>query len=118
MSRDTLSQKDPGKEPFPFAPPRSEAVRLINLSSVLLSEEKYGEAAEMLRTAIRYDDSFPQAYNNLGIALAELGDEEGAKEAFSRALELDPSNSSAKSNLNRMKEEVMKEELMSDELRK
>jgi len=104
ISRDTLQEKQPGNEIFPFASPRSEAIRLINLSSVLLSEEKYAEAAEMLRSAIRYDDSFPQAYNNLGIALAESGDEEGAIQAFSRALELDPSNASAKSNLKRMNE--------------
>ena len=107
---DMLISKDSGKTQIPITSPRSEAIRLINLSSVLLAEEKYGEAAEMLRTAISYDDSFPQAFNNLGIALAELGDKHGAREAFSRALALDPLNDSARSNLKKMEKELLNAE--------
>jgi len=45
-----------------------------------------------------------QAHNNLGIALAELGDVEGARREFEAVLKIDPENGSAKANLEHLKE--------------
>lgn len=50
-------------------------------------------------------ESFPNdvdAYNRLGRAYMELGDYSGAREAYRRALELDPYNTIAKKNLQRL----------------
>ena len=50
-------------------------------------------------------ESFPNdvdAYNRLGRAFMELGDYSQAKEAYSRAVELDPYNTIAKKNLSRL----------------
>ena len=43
------------------------------------------------------------AWNLLGISMAETGNLEGAKEAFTRALELDPASPAA-NNLKRIQE--------------
>ena len=50
-------------------------------------------------------ESFPndvEAYNRLGRAFMELGEYSQAKEAYNRAMELDPYNTIAKKNLSRL----------------
>lgn len=65
-------------------------------------ESRWEEAAALNRdlTAEAPDDL--DSYNRLGRALLELGDVAGARSAFERSLVLDPGNSIAKKNLDRL----------------
>ncbi len=64
-----------------------------------------GRWREAIATNQEIIDSFPndvEAYNRLGRAHIELGMYSQAKEAYSRAMELDPYNTIAKKNLQRL----------------
>ncbi len=65
-------------------------------------EGKWGEAAETNRLIIVGFPDDSEAYNRLGKAATELGLYSEARDAFSRTLELDPSNPIAKKNLQRL----------------
>jgi len=68
----------------------------------LAMKSKWEEAVTVNRTII---DLFPgdvDAYNRLGRALTELGRYKEAKEAYQRAVEIDPNNSIAQKNLSRL----------------
>ncbi|MBN1423341.1 tetratricopeptide repeat protein [Candidatus Fermentibacteria bacterium] len=89
--------------PFPGMPtPMDEAASLTNRAAELLKRQQYAEAAELLHDAVQLCPDLPQAHNNLGIALAELGDLSGARREFEAVLRLDPTNRSARANLTRM----------------
>ncbi len=83
-----------------------EQVKLRRLSSkqaiALAMQARWREAIEANKSLI---DSFPNdvdAYNRLGKAYMEIGEYAQAKEAYSRTIELDPYNTIAKKNLNRL----------------
>ncbi len=64
-----------------------------------------GRWREAVAANKRLIESFPNdvdAYNRLGRAYMELGEYSRAKEAYSRAMELDPYNTIAKKNLHRL----------------
>lgn len=65
-------------------------------------EAKWEEAADTNRLIIVDFPDDSEAYNRLGKAATELGLYSEARDAFSRTLELDPSNSIAKKNLQRL----------------
>ncbi|MBF8304804.1 MAG: tetratricopeptide repeat protein [Dehalococcoidia bacterium] len=68
----------------------------------LAMESRWKEAAAVNKGII---ESFPtevDAYNRLGRALTELGEFAEARGAYGRAVELDPSNTIARKNLNRL----------------
>jgi len=68
----------------------------------LAMEGRWPEAVAANKSLL---ESFPNdvdAYNRLGRAYLELGDYGQAKEAYEKALELDPYNSIAEKNLNRL----------------
>lgn len=76
--------------------------RLSKEAIDLALQGKWEEAEALNRDII---DKFPsdvEAYNRLGRALTELGDFDGAKEAYLKALELAPENAIAKKNLARL----------------
>ncbi|MBE0665151.1 MAG: tetratricopeptide repeat protein, partial [Candidatus Aminicenantes bacterium] len=56
-------------------------------------------AIEPLRLVIAAKRFLPSAHNNLGIALLQLGDREGAKREFLAALALDANDANARRNL-------------------
>jgi hypothetical protein len=63
---------------------------------------RWAEAAQLNRTII---ESFPtdvDAFNRLGKALTELGRYSEARESYNKALDIDPFNSIARKNLNRL----------------
>lgn len=60
-----------------------------------------GEAAENYRSALRNDPRYALAYNNLGVALSDLGHPRAAREALERASAIDSSLVRAKLNLAR-----------------
>ena len=56
----------------------------------LLHANKNEQAKMKLATACSLVPDLPQAHHQLGIALAKLGDNEGAAKEFSTAIKLDP----------------------------
>jgi tetratricopeptide (TPR) repeat protein len=68
----------------------------------LALQGKWEEAEAINRDIIEKFPSDVEAYNRLGRALTELGDFDGAKEAYLKALELAPENAIAKKNLARL----------------
>lgn len=58
----------------------------------------YEHALELVERYPKNPDG-PVALRGLGFALIELGDLDGAEQAFERSLELDPDNELAKSEL-------------------
>ena len=68
----------------------------------LAMEGKWKEAAEVNRLMLERFPLDVEAYNRLGRSLIELGDYVGARESYSRALEIAPHNGIAKRNLERL----------------
>jgi hypothetical protein len=76
--------------------------RLSKEAIDLALQGKWEEAEAINRDIIEKFPSDAEAYNRLGRALTELGDFDGAKEAYYKALELAPENAIAKKNLARL----------------
>jgi superkiller protein 3 len=57
------------------------------------------QAVERYYQALELDPHFAQAWNNLGNALADLGKIKKAREAFQKAVAIDPTLASAAGNL-------------------
>jgi len=76
--------------------------RLSKEAINLALQGKWEEAEAINRDIIEKFPSDVEAYNRLGRALTEVGNFEGAKEAYLNALELAPENAIAKKNLARL----------------
>jgi tetratricopeptide (TPR) repeat protein len=76
--------------------------RLSKEAINLALQGRWEEAEATNRDIIERFPSDVEAYNRLGRALTELGDFDGAKEAYLKALELAPENVIAKKNLARL----------------
>ena len=74
--------------------PTSEQLRILR-GDLLLSLERFAEAAETYRTVLDAEPHSPDAWTNLGRALAGLGRRAEAEEALRRALELDAAHPAA-----------------------
>lgn len=77
---------------------RQRAERAIQLAM----QGQWEEAAAVNRAIISSFPNDADAYNRLGKALTELGRYSGARQAYSKTLELDPYNSIAQKNLSRL----------------
>lgn len=64
----------------------------LNLGFVYLQLRRLKDVEELMSAAIRLNPREPQAYALLGAARLQTGDSAGAREAFQRALALDPHN--------------------------
>jgi len=76
--------------------------RLSKEAIDLALQGRWEEAEAINRDTIEKFPSDVEAYNRLGRALTELGNFDGAKEAYLKALELAPDNAIAKKNLARL----------------
>jgi tetratricopeptide (TPR) repeat protein len=76
--------------------------RLSKEAVNLALQGKWEEAEAINRDIIEEFPSDVEAHNRLGRALTELGNFEGAKEAYLKTLELSPNNTIAKKNLARL----------------
>jgi len=65
----------------------------------LLEQRQYSAAAGMLRSAIELMPDSPEAHNDLGVALASIGQVGEAADQFRRAVELRPEFQEARRNL-------------------
>jgi hypothetical protein len=68
----------------------------------LALESRWKEAAALNRSLISMFPSDVDAYNRLGKALMELGEYDDARTAYQKALELEPLNTIARKNLERL----------------
>ncbi|MBI4299904.1 MAG: tetratricopeptide repeat protein [Chloroflexi bacterium] len=68
----------------------------------LAMQNRWEEAAAVNKSIVEIFPTDVDAYNRLGKALAELGRNTKAREAYKRALDLSPSNHIAKKNLDRL----------------
>ena len=68
----------------------------------LAMESRWAEAAALNRELVKINPDDIQAWNRLGKAALELGEKKKAQSAFTTSLQLDPSNSIAKKNLDRL----------------
>lgn len=66
---------------------------LSAVGSANLRLGRLGQAEEQLRRAIEIDETFPPAWNNLGVVLMEKGEYGEAAETFRRAFALDSGRS-------------------------
>jgi hypothetical protein len=73
-------------------------------------QSRWDDAIAANRALIASFPDEPDAYNRLGKALTETGKIKEAREAYQRALELEPSNSIAKKNLERLSQMKAKAE--------
>jgi len=71
-------------------------------AACLGSDGKYDEAARIDRIACDAHPENPQGWNSLGYDLLNAGDLEGALEAYTRAIELEPNRASAHYNIARI----------------
>jgi tetratricopeptide (TPR) repeat protein len=76
--------------------------RLSKEAIDLALQGRWEEAEAVNRDIIEKFPNDVEAYNRLGRALTELGDFDGAKEAYLKALKLAPDNAIAKKNLARL----------------
>jgi tetratricopeptide (TPR) repeat protein len=81
----------------------ASAEALYGLGSVYLQQQKTKEARESFERALRlqasYPGTIPNAWNNLGILSAKVGDAAAAIDFFQRALQIDPAHLIALVNL-------------------
>jgi tetratricopeptide (TPR) repeat protein len=73
-----------------------------NEAIALAMQSRWEEAAAVNKSIIEMFPDDADAYNRLGKALTQMGKYAEAKEAYRRALEIEPTNSIAKKNLDRL----------------
>ncbi|MBI4129316.1 tetratricopeptide repeat protein [Candidatus Peregrinibacteria bacterium] len=72
---------------------------LLNLGVLHLRNGNAVAAADFFRRAIAFDDRLAIAHFNLGLALEAQKDHDGARSAYTRALELDPNDRETREKL-------------------
>lgn len=70
-----------------------------NLGGEAIRRDDLAEAVHHLEITTRLDPAWAPGWVNLGVARFRLGDTDGAMAAYERALEVEPGNSSALSNI-------------------
>lgn len=78
---------------------------LLGLADVLAWQQRFEEALVLLDQAQQRDPRRPEIYNRRGRSLRSLGRIQEAREAFRRALELDPANAEAQAGLTSLQPE-------------
>ena len=80
-----------------------------NLAICLAQTQRFVEADAALRRALEIDPGFARGYTNLGALALTIGDEDGARDAYQRAIEVDPDNVLARMQLARLYEAVFRD---------
>jgi tetratricopeptide (TPR) repeat protein len=65
----------------------------------LLGRQMYSEAAQVLRQSTTVDPSFAPAFNDLGVLMEALGNQEQALGCYQTALRAEPDHYEARKNL-------------------
>lgn len=70
-----------------------------NLGVLYSIQKNYSKAEEKLKTTIRLNPNYSDAYNNLGVVYHAQNEFSEAEKYFIKALEKDPNNKAAEFNL-------------------
>jgi Tfp pilus assembly protein PilF len=77
----------------------TDPVSLNTLAALLIHDQAYEEAADLLVRILEVNDALAIVWSNLGAVRVAQGDEAGAAEAYARAVELGPQNTTWYSRL-------------------
>ena len=80
----------------------AQAERLVGEAQLAFINRKYAESEDFARQVIRLDGRNAVAYELLGDAARKQGNTEGAIQAYSLAIQLNPRNQNAQANLDRL----------------
>lgn len=96
MSNESTSESLPPEE-------RARLRRLLSEQAVkLVTSNRWDDAVVANREILRLFGDDSQTYNRLGKALSEVGQITEARSAYARSIELDPTNTIARRNLDRL----------------
>ena len=68
----------------------SDSKLFFYLGTAYLQIKRFKEALHNFKEAIRLDEKVPDYYNNIGVTLSELNNDETAIENYNKALEIKP----------------------------
>ena len=77
---------------------RKDAIAQVDFGIKVAYKGLWKEAIFRFEKAIKIDEKYAQAWNNLAIAREQLGDFKGAREAYETAMKLDQNNGFIKQN--------------------
>jgi tetratricopeptide (TPR) repeat protein len=78
---------------------------IIEVGKFYFLNQKFDEAVAEYNKAIALDPKCLDAYYNLGITLEAISDQDGARDAFAKVIELDPANKGALEHYDRLVED-------------
>lgn len=81
-----------GGTPLLAADQRSEAKAQVDFGIEVARKDLWREALYRWQRAVEIDPTYAAAYNNLAVAYERLGEFDKAREAYERAVELEPDN--------------------------
>jgi Flp pilus assembly protein TadD len=87
-----------------YADARGDARRQVEFGISVAQRGLWREAIYRWQRAAEIDPTYAQAFNNLGIAYEQQGDLAKAREAYERAMQLEPNNALIKQNYDLFKE--------------
>jgi Tfp pilus assembly protein PilF len=87
-----------------FADARDDAKKRVEFGIQVAQRNLWSEAIFWWEKAVEIDPTYAPAYNNLAIAYEHQGELVKAREAYERALELEPDNTYIKQNYELFKE--------------
>lgn len=90
----------------------TNAILPANRAMALLKQEKYGAAEVDCLLALSLDPLYVKAYLRLGAARFELQKLDIAKDAFEKALKLEPQNKTAQKELERIEQALTKDKMV------
>jgi len=90
--------------PVAASNPRSEARTQVEFGIVVAMKGLWKEAIFWWERAVALDPTYAAAHNNLAVAYEQQGQFDKAKDAYEKALKLDPKNAFIKQNLEYFKE--------------
>jgi Flp pilus assembly protein TadD len=80
---------------------KSEAAAQMEFGVKVALKGSWNEAAFRFERAVETDDKNPRAFNNLAVARENLGQFDAAREAYEKALALDPQDHRIRDNYDR-----------------
>jgi Flp pilus assembly protein TadD len=87
-----------------LADKRSEAKSRVEFGISVAQRGLWTEAVSLWERAVQIDDTYWQAWNNLGIGYEQLGRFDDARKAYEKALELAPNNNFVRNNYDAFRE--------------
>ncbi|HAD82067.1 MAG: hypothetical protein A2509_08105 [Candidatus Edwardsbacteria bacterium RIFOXYD12_FULL_50_11] len=78
---------------------------IIEMGKFYFLNQKFDEAVAEYKKAIALDPKCIDAFYNLGITLEAISDQDGARDAFAKVIELEPGNKGALEHYDRLVED-------------